>query len=624
MDFRATMNAIQSIRAIERPRETAAAACLFFLFSVLFLMANAARLHAAPFVLVHDPANARIAVVDDATMMLVGSIAQPCDVYDMIVHPASRALFVLESCSGGGSQVKRVDTFNGTSEIVLPSGSQGGGHLFLFEGDVAYAPSVTTPDPQFGGTLFIPLLTGSGWRFYQGDALTITNRPATFTRAALDIDVLLPAIGPNGRVMWAESFQRRDLSVSDLAGVTSDSMLHDPPQVHENALFMVGASTSGLTDSLVRFDVGASAPLPVVAQPFFGGERIRGFTLDRALNRAFVLLALTNTQRTQVVEVDISGPGFVLRPNAALVAGGTPTHAAFVDGQVYYSSLSGSKLNAFDPATRAVRTFALGTWAGFGGGRIVEVSQIGCLNPNDRDCDGYLNTGDFCPDKASATNLDSDGDGLGDACDNCRLTKNKSQADADKDGVGDVCDNCVTTANRSQTDSDGDRMGDSCDADDDNDGIPDVKDNCSTVANFSQDDVDGDRVGNACDNCPNVRNPLQGPAPGVKVGFCVDERIAYDGRLAGLDRVIAKFDGGRPWDSFGHCVGTCPPDVLDDVQEGTDMANRYLDRCLENGVLTTKGVRTFLDLFPGNSVKSLDSYMDLVINPLGAKGTAAR
>ncbi len=266
-----------------------------------------------------------------------------------------------------------------------------------------------------------------------------------------------------------------------------------------------------------------------------------------------------------------------------------------------------------------MRTFTLGAWSGFGGGRIAEASQIGCLDPGDRDCDGFPDLIDFCPDKASATNVDIDADGIGDACDNCRLTKNANQLDGDRDGVGDVCDNCRTTANPNQKNSDPDAMGDACDADDDNDTILDSKDNCSTVSNRLQEDLDGDRVGDACDNCPSVRNPLQGPAPGVKIGFCVDERILYDSRLSGLDKVIAKFDGGRPWDSFGHCVGTCPPDVLEDIQEGTDMANRNLERCLVNGALTKDGVRTFLELFPGNSAKNLDSYMDLVIKPL--KGT---
>lgn len=624
MGFRASMRALQMIRGTERPGATTAAVCFFFILSVLFLMASASRLNAAPFVLVHDPGNARIAVVDDATMLQVGAIAQPCDVLDMIVDPGSQDLFVLESCSGVGSQVKRIDTFNATTEIVLPPSGQLGGHLFLFEGDVSYVPSVTTPEIPFDGTLYMPLLTDLGWRFYQGDELVVTNRPVTFTRSTLDIDILLPALGPNGTALWRESFQSSDVEVGDLGGVTSDALLHDPAQVHEGKMYFVGTSANGLTDSLVRVDVAASAPLPTLAQPFFGGERIRGFTLDPAHDRAYVLLALANTQRTQIVAVDISGPGFVFPPSSPIIAGGTPSHAAFIDGQVYYTSLAGRKLNAFDPTTQAVRTFTLGAWSAQGGGRIAAIDTVGCLNPDDRDCDGFLNVADFCPDKASTTNVDSDRDGLGDACDNCRLTKNKGQEDRDRDGVGDVCDNCASTANRDQKNSDPDAMGDACDPDDDNDGLLDGKDNCSVAPNPLQEDVDRDRIGNACDNCPFVRNPLQGPAPGVKVGFCVDERLLYDARLAGLDRVIAKYDGGRPWESFGHCVGSCPPEILDRVKEGTEMANESLDRCLENGVLTKDGVRTFLELFPGNSAKNLDSYMDLVIKPLGAKGATSR
>lgn len=624
MDIRASLHAYRPYRSTGWTRSTTLALFGFFLLSVFVLITGAARLYAAPFVLVHDPGNVRIAVVDDATMLLAGSIAQPCDVLDMLAHPTTGDLFVVEVCGGTGAQVKRIDTFNATTEIVIPSGGFSGGYLFLFEGDVAFTPMLTRPDGPFAGVLNMPMLTGPGWRVYQGDALALTNRPATYTRSLFDIDILLPALGSTGVELWAESYNRRDVRVGDLAGVTSDGLLHDPAQVHDGSLFFVGASASGRTDSLVRVDLTSPAPLPAVAQPFFGGERIRGFTLDRSRDRAYVLLALPSTQRTQVVEVDVSGPGFVFAPNPALLTGGTPTHASFVDGQVYYSSLPGRKLNAYDPATRTVRSFVLGAWTGFGGGRLADVAQVGCLNPNDRDCDGFVNAVDFCPDKASTTNVDTDRDGLGDACDNCRLTRNPNQADADKDGVGDVCDNCVSTPNRDQKNSDTDAMGDACDPDDDNDGIADAKDNCPIAPNPRQEDFDGDRVGDACDNCPAVRNPLQGPAPGVQIGFCVDERILYDARMAGLDKVIAIYDGGRPWDVFGHCVGNCPPEILEDVEEGRKMASENLGRCLENGVLTKQGVRTFLELFPGNTAKNLDSYMERVIEPLGAKGATMK
>lgn len=624
MTLHASQVTPQAIRSIARLRSAAAAACSLLLLSILLLMASAARLHAAPFVLVHDPGNARIAVVDDATMLLVGSIAQPCDLIDMLVEGDSQDLFVLESCNGGASQVRRIDSFNATSQIVMPAGSETGGHLFPFDGDVAFVPTVSRPEGGFAGTLYIPIVSGPGWRYFQGDQLVVTNRPTTWVRNAFDVDILLPALDSNGTSLWRESFQHNDDDAGDIAGVTSDGLFHDAPQVHEGAMYLVGQSANGTSDSLARVDVTGSAPLPTTTIPFAGGQRIRGFTLDAANDRAFVLLAQTSTQRTQIVEVDISGPNMVLRPNSAIVPGGIPTRADFIDGQLYYSSIPGSKLNAFDPATRTVRSFNLGAWSQQGGGRIASVATVGCLNPNDRDCDGFANAVDFCPDKASTTNVDTDRDGLGDACDNCRLTPNKDQKDRDKDGVGDACDNCLTTPNRDQRNSDTDAMGDACDPDDDNDGILDGKDNCSTVANPKQDDVDGDRVGNACDNCPFVRNPLQGPAPGVQVGFCVDERILYDARMAGLDKVIAIYDGGRPWDVFGHCVGNCPPEILEDVEDGRKMASENLGRCLENGVLTEKGVRTFLELFPGNSAKNLDSYMDLVIEPLGAKGAVPK
>ncbi len=617
---------------MSRPRslEASATPCpmtssVFFLcLAIAIAMTIAGPLQAAPFVLVHDPGNARIAVVDDATMLQVDSIAQSCDVLDMIVHPASQDLFVLESCSGGAPQAKRVSHVNATTTIVRSNLGVGGGYLFLFEGEVFFAPDRTDPASNFAGTMSMPSLVGSGWRAHTGDALFVTNRPVTHTNAVGHPDIFIPAIGTNGPVLSFESFQTNDGPASGLGGIVSDGLMQDPPQRLGSTLVLIGDSASGTSDSLVRTDLNAAFPLPFVAQPFASGAPIRGLALDAANARVFALVARTNPSSTEIVEASIAGAGFAFAATTDIVPGGVPSRAAFIDGKLYYSSLAGGKLVSFDPATNAMRNFPLAVSSAQGAGRIAEMSQIGCLDPSDRDCDGFPNVGDFCPDKASTTNVDSDADGLGDACDNCRLTKNKNQADADKDGVGDVCDNCITTANPSQTDSDLDRVGDSCDADDDNDGVPDGKDNCVTVSNRTQDDVDGDRVGNACDNCPFVRNPLQGPAPGVAVGFCVDERLAYDARLAGLDRVIAKFDGGRPWESFGHCPGNCPPDVLEDVQEGTDMANRNLDRCLVNGVLTKTGVRTFLELFPGTSMSNLDSYMKLVIDPLGKKGAPAK
>ncbi len=580
--------------------------CLLPLVLGLATLANA-----APYVLVHDPGASRIAVVDDATLLEAASIAQPCDLLDMIVHPATQDLYVLESCAGGPSRVKAVDTFNGSEQIVA-SGLGFGGFLFLFEGDVFHVPGSTTPAGGFPGIMNMSSITGLGWRAYQGDALQIVNRPVSVDRGAV-VDVLIPAVGSAGITLMQESYGAPDVAVSDLAGLASPGHTFDPPQLHGNALFLVGESGNGITHSLLRVDVASGPPMTLAEMPFWAREPIRGLALDRANDRAFVLLTLGNVGSTEIVEVDISGPGLSV-VGADIVPGGTPTRAAWVAGRLYYTSLGSAQLVSFDPATKAVRSFPLAPAPAYAGGRIASVTDIGCFDPSDTDCDGFPDAIDLCPDVASGSNTDSDGDGVGDACDVCRLVADPGQDDRDGDGVGDACDNCPVEPNGNQRDSDGDGMGNACDDDDDNDGILDPYDNCPTAPNPNQDDVDGDGVGNACDNCPFVRNPLQGPAPGVRVGFCVDERILYDARLAGLDRVVEKFDGGRPWEQFGHCPERCPEDVLAEVLMGTKLAESHLDACLEDGELTTEGVRAFLELFEDADREMVDAYMERVIH----------
>jgi hypothetical protein len=174
-------------------------------------------------------------------------------------------------------------------------------------------------------------------------------------------------------------------------------------------------------------------------------------------------------------------------------------------------------------------------------------------------------------------------------------------------------------ANPTQRDSDGTGGGDACDGDDDDDGMPDASDNCPTVANVPPTDSDGDRVGDACDNCPTVRNPLQGPAPGVKVGFCVDERLLFDERLAGLDRFLDKLGiGPRPWETFGHCIATCPVEVLREVDAGYRHAEKTLSR-FGGGQLRVEDVCAFL-LGMGAPRESVTQYIDRVLSG-GAAGT---
>lgn len=119
-------------------------------------------------------------------------------------------------------------------------------------------------------------------------------------------------------------------------------------------------------------------------------------------------------------------------------------------------------------------------------------------------------------------------------------------------------------------------------------------------------------MGDACDNCPLVPNPLQGPAPGVKVGFCVDERILFDARLGGLDRLLEKLDLGRAWEMFGHCSGRCPGDIVREIEVGLKHAETYLDH-FDGDALGAKDVRAFLLGMDGSYPEAVAEYMDRVI-----------
>ncbi|MCP3978316.1 MAG: hypothetical protein GY716_03150 [bacterium] len=129
---------------------------------------------------------------------------------------------------------------------------------------------------------------------------------------------------------------------------------------------------------------------------------------------------------------------------------------------------------------------------------------------NNADGDNYCGDVDNCPDDFNPNQKDDDEDGQGNACDAC---PDDPQNDLDADGIcGDV-DNCPAFANPDQLDDDEDGIGDACQVDGDGDGVPDVADNCPVDPNPPQDDDDSDGVGDACDNCPQVANPDQGPAP---------------------------------------------------------------------------------------------------------------
>jgi hypothetical protein len=149
---------------------------------------------------------------------------------------------------------------------------------------------------------------------------------------------------------------------------------------------------------------------------------------------------------------------------------------------------------------------------------------VACDTVSDRDCDGWLNASDNCPDIKNPLQENPDGDARGTACDNCPLKKNDDQLNTDgaADG-GDACDpdddndlcldtvdlkplidstavgwrvtdNCPDAARTvwgwDGWDVDGDGLRNCEDRDDDNDGVLDY------------DDFDGDGQPDGEDRCP--------------------------------------------------------------------------------------------------------------------------
>lgn len=151
--------------------------------------------------------------------------------------------------------------------------------------------------------------------------------------------------------------------------------------------------------------------------------------------------------------------------------------------------------------------------------------------------------------------------------------------DDDCDGFENTADNCPIDYNPDQSDLDGDGLGDECDDDDDDDTVDDTIDNCPEIPNKQQTDLDGDRTGDACDVCPFVYNPFQGPVVGLEIGFCVDERMLFDARFAGLAEVLV-YDWGidGPWDDYTGCPGDCDPLAEAWLAEGREAASWYLEQ----------------------------------------------
>ncbi len=103
---------------------------------------------------------------------------------------------------------------------------------------------------------------------------------------------------------------------------------------------------------------------------------------------------------------------------------------------------------------------ACNAFYGIEGTKLIEIDADPC--PNDRDCDGLIDSVDFCPDVGDGMQTDIDGDGVGDSCDPCSATLDAA-VDEDGDGISPAIDRCPGANDPNQQDTDGDGVGDACD-----------------------------------------------------------------------------------------------------------------------------------------------------------------
>lgn len=186
-----------------------------------------------------------------------------------------------------------------------------------------------------------------------------------------------------------------------------------------------------------------------------------------------------------------------------------------------------------------------------------------CDTTADKDCDGFNDGVDNCPDNYNFLQIDVDGDGVGDSCDNCQYVNNPNQANTDFDNWGDACDNCPNEFQVNQSNLDGDTLGDWCD-------------NCIDFANDDQLDSDADGVGDSCDNCIFVYNSFQFDVDGDGIGDSCDGVMNWEMTYSGA--ILKRAYSIQQTFDTGYAIGGY-------IQQDTGGFNFYLLKIRENGTV---------------------------------------